>query len=591
MAQEDYLSGSAFGQVAGSLLASRRKRDKKEFRRALLASAIFEGLGAAQLQQKQGIVDAANDVNEKYTDIFTDNKELYQNQAANRAKYQSYIADKTQYVNKTAQELFNNDPGIQNQLGFDAFKKLNTNELTPESYDRAVEVFNAYKEKAEYDVKQLGLNPAVSISTFTKFNEKAQKAYRDALAEVKDDPTKKGLIRAAFNKIFGTAPDGTKRFGMAERAELIDAREESEALMVAQKNIVTCVIDPKEKEEEKINSTSNTNDKANNILNSMPSLNNPEEFKLTTNKEQLKLDKEAFMKKVNAPDYTLTVDDINKAVEVNYPVPGFSGLASLLTSDRDLLIQTSTKVKAAIANGQNPWDQGVLNQSERRVWSIATNQDLNARQNSDENLRLTQAKMRELPSVDYDDVNKLYNDENTKATVEAAILSEVEKDTRLEKIYNDHISQATKDSTTRHVIEGALLAMEKQKGLGFGDAVRQTIGVQMIGFYQFQEDPSSFWRVGTWFSDETHAHEYVDINAYRHMEREIKTEDDAGLAVYYMNNHRYIQNLPIGDSEDTLSPNKIGKSFIEGDYEFSVINIAPDGSPEQLLWDYEYIGN
>ena len=219
MAQEDYLSGSAFGQVAGSLLASRRKRDKKEFRRALLASAIFEGLGAAQLQQKQGIVDAANDVNEKYTDIFTDNKELYQNQAANRAKYQSYIADKTQYVNKTAQELFNNDPGIQNQLGFDAFKKLNTNELTPESYDRAVEVFNAYKEKAEYDVKQLGLNPAVSISTFTKFNEKAQKAYRDALAEVKDDPTKKGLIRAAFNKIFGTAPDGTKRFGMAERAE------------------------------------------------------------------------------------------------------------------------------------------------------------------------------------------------------------------------------------------------------------------------------------------------------------------------------------------------------------------------------------
>ena len=453
MAQEDYLSGSAFGQVAGSLLASRRKRDKKEFRRALLASAIFEGLGAAQLQQKQGIVDAANDVNEKYTDIFTDNKELYQNQAANRAKYQSYIADKTQYVNKTAQELFNNDPGIQNQLGFDAFKKLNTNELTPESYDRAVEVFNAYKEKAEYDVKQLGLNPAVSISTFTKFNEKAQKAYRDALAEVKDDPTKKGLIRAAFNKIFGTAPDGTKRFGMAERAELIDAREESEALMTAQKNMVTGVTDPRDKEEENINSTVDKNAKNNNILNSMPSLNNPEEFKLTTNKEQLKLDKDAFMKKVNAPDYKLTVDDINKAVEVNYPVPGFSGLASLLTSDRDLLIQTSTKVKAAIANGQNPWDQGVLNQSERRVWSIATNQDLNARQNSDENLRLTQAKMRELPSVDYDNVNKLYNDENTKATVEAAILSEVEKDTRLEKIYNDHISQATKESTTRHVIQ------------------------------------------------------------------------------------------------------------------------------------------
>ncbi len=30
MAQEDYLSGSQFGQVAGSLLASNKKRDKKE---------------------------------------------------------------------------------------------------------------------------------------------------------------------------------------------------------------------------------------------------------------------------------------------------------------------------------------------------------------------------------------------------------------------------------------------------------------------------------------------------------------------------------------------------------------------------------
>ena len=583
MAQEDYLSGSAFGQVAGSLLASRRKRDKKEFRRALLASAIFEGFGAAQRQQKQSVVDAANDVKENYTNIFNDNEELYQNQSVNRAKYQSYLNDKNQYVTETAKELFNNDPGIQKELGFNAFNKLNTNDLIPESYNKAVEVFNAYKEKAEYDVKQLGLNPAVNVSTFTRFNEKATKAYKDALAEVKDDPTKKGLIRAAFNKIFGTASDGTKRFGMAERAELINARETSEKLMTEQKNIVTGVIDPKDKEEENIKSTANTNAKNNNVVKRIPSLEKPENFELITNVEQLKLNKDAFMKKVNAPDYKITVNDINKSVEFNYPIPGFSGLSSLLGSDRDLLIQTTTKVKGAIANGQNPWDQGVLNQSERRVWSIATNQDLNARQNSDESLRLTQAKMRELPSVNYDDVNKLFDNANTKATVEAAILSEVEKNSRLETIWNDHTTDKTKDSTTRHVIEGALLAQKQTKGLGFGDAVRKTIGVQMIGFYKFQEDP--------YFGDETHAHEYVDINAYRHMEREIITEDDAELAVYYMNNHRYIQNLPLGDSKDTLNRDRVGKSFIEGDYEFSVINIAPDGSPEQLLWDYKYIGN
>jgi hypothetical protein len=38
MAQEDYLSGSQFGQVAGSLLAGRKKKDKKDFKKALLAT-------------------------------------------------------------------------------------------------------------------------------------------------------------------------------------------------------------------------------------------------------------------------------------------------------------------------------------------------------------------------------------------------------------------------------------------------------------------------------------------------------------------------------------------------------------------------
>ena len=70
MAQEDYISGSQFGQVAGSLLASKRKRDKKDFRKALLATAIFEGFGALQKNQKQKIVDGVNDIKENYNDAF-----------------------------------------------------------------------------------------------------------------------------------------------------------------------------------------------------------------------------------------------------------------------------------------------------------------------------------------------------------------------------------------------------------------------------------------------------------------------------------------------------------------------------------------
>jgi hypothetical protein len=45
MAQEDYLSGSAFGQVYGSLLGKRNKENKKERNKALLATVLFETLG------------------------------------------------------------------------------------------------------------------------------------------------------------------------------------------------------------------------------------------------------------------------------------------------------------------------------------------------------------------------------------------------------------------------------------------------------------------------------------------------------------------------------------------------------------------
>ena len=48
MAIEDYFKGSsqAYGQLAGSLLAGRRKEDKKEAKRALIASTVMASFGA-----------------------------------------------------------------------------------------------------------------------------------------------------------------------------------------------------------------------------------------------------------------------------------------------------------------------------------------------------------------------------------------------------------------------------------------------------------------------------------------------------------------------------------------------------------------
>ena len=99
MAIEDYFQGSskAYGQVAGSLLAGRDKQDKKEAKRALIASTVMATFGALQNKQKQDIIDGANDVNTKYQDIFDNNEEIYNKKQGARADYLAYKENPNDY--------------------------------------------------------------------------------------------------------------------------------------------------------------------------------------------------------------------------------------------------------------------------------------------------------------------------------------------------------------------------------------------------------------------------------------------------------------------------------------------------------------
>ena len=75
------------------------------------------------------------------------------------------------------------------------------------------------------------------------------------------------------------------------------------------------------------------------------------------------------------------------------------------------------------------------------------------------------------------------------------------------------------------------------------------------------------------------------------MDRDTLTQKDADLSTFYMNNHRYVQNLNGGE----LVPRSTSKSIPDGDYEFSVINTkdedAPEGTPDSFEWINKYIGN
>lgn len=578
MAIEDYFKGSsqAYGQLAGSLLAGRRKEDKKEAKRALLASTVMATFGALQNQQKQSIIDGANDVKEQYSEIFTDNEEIFNLAEPIRKKYRSYVDNPEDYKHNEAVKMFNKDPIIRKELGENAWSSVNQESLSPDSYANATKIYNSYKNIAEKNILAKSENPAVKETTFTKFNRPAMELYKAELSLVQDDPTQKGIIRSAFSKIFGT--------GMAEKAELELNVKTSKDKYKDQQVDITTTLTLKQKEDIKNTSTVNVNQKANNKIEYFQGTDVPVTFNFQTNSTMLKLEKDNFIKTVNSKGYEPTLKDINKAVEMNYAIPGFTGLKSLLVNDREILIDTVAKVKIANEKGLNAWNEGVLNPSERRVWGIATNQDLNKLQANE--ITLNKAKMKPIINVDYNKVLKYQENETFMATLEKNIETTMSNNLMFKKVYSENITSETQKYFQKNVIESALQiqAFQEERGnaINFNDAIKQAIPIQLQGFYQFQEDPTILG-LEMFSSDVTHQHEYVDANVIGQMDKKIENNNDAKLVAYYANNYKYIQN----NFDMIPKPNA---TFIEDGYEFSVKNISKENETPEYIWDYEYVG-
>jgi len=578
MAIEDYFKGSsqAYGQLAGSLLAGRRKEDKKKGLETLVATTILETFGALQNQQKQTIVDGANDVKEQYSEIFTDNEEIYNLAEPTRKKYRSYVDNPEEYKHNEAVKMFNKDPIIRKELGENAWSSVNQESLSPDSYANATKIYNSYKDIAEENILAKSENPAVKETTFTKFNRPAMELYKAELSLVQDDPTQKGIIRSAFSKIFGT--------GMAEKAELELNVKTSKDKYKDQQVDITTALTLKQKEDIKNTSTINVNQKANNKIEYFQGTDVPVTFNFQTNSTMLKLEKDNFIKTVNSKGYEPTLKDINKAVEMNYAIPGFTGLKSLLVNDREILIDTVAKVKIANEKGLNAWNEGVLNPSERRVWGIATNQDLNKLQANE--ITLNKAKMKPVINVDYNKVLKYQENTTFMATLEKNIETTMSDNLMFKKLYSENITSETQKYFQKNVIESALQiqAFQEERGnaINFNDAIKQAIPMQLQGFYQFQEDPTVLG-LEMFSSDVTHQHEYVDANVIGQMNKKIENNNDAKLVAYYANNYKYIQN----NFDMIPKPNA---TFIEDGYEFSVKNISKENETPEYIWDYEYVG-
>ncbi len=598
MALEDYFKGSskAYGQLAGSLLASNRKTDKKAIKRSLLATTIAEIFGAAQGKLKQGVIDAANDVKEKYSLIFKDNEELYANESVNRNNYKRFIDDEESYLQEAAIKTFNANPYLRKELGnVNAFSAVNRETLDEDSYNKAIEVFESIKKGEKEKMLKFAENPAISISTFTKFNEPAMNAYNAALAEVEDDPTKQSLIKAAFNKYFGEDRDGNKRFGMVEAAKLTEARKTAERNRVAALNKSRIPLSPQKQEDISVEETTTINNNVKKEIMYFAGTDIPVDFDFQTNKQMLKLQKDSFAKKVNSKDYQITVDDIVDAVEYGYTIPGFSGLKNIMAGDRENLVKIAAKVKIGKQKGLNPESEGVLNPAERRIWSIATNINLDNLQKNSMDLIKSKIQMKDAErkagfvNIDDNKVMKNFSNKDLVATVNTQINSYLEENDNLKTIYTDNLEQTSRDAFVFNVFNTIEYLTETKK-INFTSAINEAIDIQMKGIYKFQDDPTRIINPLSWTDNTTHRVEFVDLNVINQLSKNIETDQDARNMRDYMNDYRYVQNLT-DEKGVNLRPDSLGKEFVEGNYRFFVVDIDPRENLNVLKWDYQYIGD
>ena len=232
MAQEDYFGGSAYGQLAGSLLAGRREDDKDKAKKAILASIIKESFGALQNQQKQSIIDGANDVKEQYGDIFSQNKQEFEAYAPERALLKRYNDNPETFLNEEVAKIINNtDEATTARVTWNDIDKEPDEELRKFMYA----AHNSEKQKLVDKMEKLKLDPRATTKTITEYNQRATDEYRAALALVEDDPTKKGLIKAAWNRIFKTKRDDGGEL-VTTNLELLDLQD---ALIKAKENRTT----------------------------------------------------------------------------------------------------------------------------------------------------------------------------------------------------------------------------------------------------------------------------------------------------------------------------------------------------------------
>ena len=102
----DILGGGQYGEIAGALLARKRKQDRRGFQDALKASVALNLFGNLKANQEKDYLKDIEELNSEFTKLSKGNKSIYDQRNQDRLEVERYNRDGEIYLNEVAKTKF-----------------------------------------------------------------------------------------------------------------------------------------------------------------------------------------------------------------------------------------------------------------------------------------------------------------------------------------------------------------------------------------------------------------------------------------------------------------------------------------------------
>jgi hypothetical protein len=196
---DNYLDSSKVGQLAGAILARRKKTTSDEKKKAIGATILLETLNAFKNREKQNLVEETNNFKQEADLILKDYEERYNQNNNTRNEINLFNSvNRENFLNKKVIENYNTSD-FRRTIG----KSYDEMEANPALREQLFEWGNKEKERLIEYYNKVQEDPFVT-HTFSSLSKPVLDELNAKLDELEDDPTKTSLLLKGLNKIFLT---------------------------------------------------------------------------------------------------------------------------------------------------------------------------------------------------------------------------------------------------------------------------------------------------------------------------------------------------------------------------------------------------